>query len=333
MWQCHSFFPKVCNSGYIFCMFKIISAYIGQTMALDLERVENNQGAAGGAGVEKMTIGVSSLAVLHKDDADRNRTSPFAFTGNKFEFRMVGASQSLAFANTALNTAVAGQLAVLADKLEAAPDKDAALKLWMRESVSEHKRVVFNGNNYSKEWLDEAKRRGLPICGSAVSAVATLTQEHIVALFARMGVLSREELAARQDIMLRQYAKQMHIEALTMLKMSRQKLLPASVKQAKAYADALNALEATGLSLDNSGVEALLKRVSGGINDLHKAVEALAAEIRAEEKNDDPLNRALFQLERVRPAMEKLRKAADALERIVDKELWPLPSYGEMLFG
>ncbi len=309
----------------------IISAYIGQTMAGDLERVENNKGTTDGAGVEKMTIGVSSLAVLHKDDADRNRTSPFAFTGNKFEFRMVGASQSLAFANTALNTAVADQLARLAEKLESAADKEAALNDWMRESVVEHKRVVFNGNNYSKEWVEEAVRRGLPILGNAVSAVETLTKERVVEVFARMGVLSREELAARQDIMLRQYAKQMHIEALTMLKMSRKELLPASVKQLKAYADAFNALNATGLGLDSS-VEALLRRVSEGINGMHDAVEALAAEIRKEEKNEVPLARARFQRERVRPAMEKLRLAADELERIVDKELWPLPSYGEMLF-
>ncbi|MDL2217929.1 glutamine synthetase III [Christensenellaceae bacterium OttesenSCG-928-M15] len=306
---------------------QIISVFTGNALYEALkemasgEDIENHE-------KEHMHIGVSTLAVLHKDDTDRNRTSPFAFTGDKFEFRMVGASQSLGMPNTALNTIVAEMLSRMADTLEKDPD---ALQGMLGEYFKKHRRVIFNGNNYAREWREEAKRRGLKNIQGTVEAVELMGDEHIQEVFEKHCVLTKEELSARKGIALWSFAQCARIEAVTMLKIARQKILPACVRYCGELARDYNATKQAGF--DAPGQYRILKELTAAIDVFQSTIETLRARVR-ETGNmvDDPLCQAHAMNDEVMPAMSAMRNAADALERMVDKEFWPLPSYGEMLF-
>ncbi len=310
----------------------VISVYVGAPLQAVLDHLETG-GALEAHETEKMRIGVSTLAVLYKDESDRNRTSPFAFTGNKFEFRMVGSSQSLGFPNTALNTIVAETLGRIADRIDAAQDKQKELMAVLRELITDHKRVIFNGNNYSDDWREEAARRNLPAIDNIVDAINVMAAPEVMELFRKHGVLDSAEINARRLIALRSYVKHTQIEATTMLKLAKQKLFPACVKYLKLMTDAFNSLKATGIEADDTAYAKTIAGLAAHINALKARTEALDAAVAGIDGGAPIQEQAVYVLSNVRPQMVSLRDAADALEIIVDKETWPMPSYGEMMFN
>ncbi len=309
----------------------IISVYIGRQLCDLVDHIAAGDRSEEPAHKEEMTMGVSTLAVLHKDESDRNRTSPFAFTGNKFEFRMVGSSQSLGLPNTVLNTIVAEELRRIADQLEGEQDPEAALPAVLSRLAKEHRRILYNGNNYSEQWRKEAARRGLPCIENTVEALEVTDSPKLVEVFSRHGVLSGAELSARREIGLKSYNKHALIEAVTMLKMARQKLLPACVKYSERLACAANAVHAAGC--DNDAHTELLSALCTGIRAMKRAVEGVEEVYESVlSKKQDTGAQAHAINDELRPKMDQLRQAVDKLEMIVDKEYWPLPSYGEMMF-
>ena len=306
----------------------IISVYLGNYLQSELERIAGGGSVAAHTG-EMMHIGVSTLAEIKRDDTDRNRTSPFAFTGNKFEFRMVGSSQSLGMPNTVLNTIVAESLSRMADVLEAADDRESAWGAMMAEQYAAHSRVLFNGNNYDAAWTAEAARRGLPAIDNTVDAVDVYGSEQARAVLNRHGVLSDHESLARREIALQNYATQGHIEAVTMVKIARQTILPACARYSGVLADAAAASKQAGVAAPAQ--TAMLRDLNRRMNDCRGAADALDEAMRRQIP-ETAFEQAVLHRDELRPRMEKLRAAVDALECIVDKAYWPLPSYGEMLF-
>ena len=278
----------------------------------------------------KLETGVSTLPDLQKDATDRNRTSPFAFTGNKFEFRMVGSADSIAGPNTTLNAIVAEAFCEAADILEKADDFDLAVHDLIKEYMTKHQRIVFNGNGYSDEWVKEAEKRGLPNIKSMIEAASTLTSDKAVALFEKFGIYTEAELKSREEIIYETYAKSINIEALTMIDMAGKQIIPAVVKYTKVLADSVNAVKAAGA--DAAVQTDLLKQVSKKLEAMQKALVKLE---KAEAKGSamtDAKEQAFYYKDTVMTVMAELRKPADELEMIVDKELWPLPTYGELMF-
>ena len=278
----------------------------------------------------KLETGVSTLPDLQKDATDRNRTSPFAFTGNKFEFRMVGSADSIAGPNTTLNAIVAEAFCEAADILEKADDFDVAVHDLIKEYMTKHQRIVFNGNGYSDEWVKEAEKRGLPNIKSMIEAASTLTSDKAVALFEKFGIYTEAELKSREEIIYETYAKSINIEALTMIDMAGKQIIPAVVKYTPVLADSVNAVKAAGA--DAAVQTDLLKQVSKKLEAMQKALVKLE---KAEAKGSamtDAKEQAFYYKDTVMTAMAELRKPADELEMIVDKELWPLPTYGELMF-
>ena len=306
----------------------ILSVFLGNRLQAALKSVAAGGEVPAHAG-EMMHIGVSTLAEIKRDDTDRNRTSPFAFTGNKFEFRMVGASQSLGLPNTVLNTIVAESLMRMADALEAAPERDAAWRALMADWYAAHERVLFNGNNYDVAWAARAARRGLPVIDNTVDAINVYADKRTLDVFARHGVLSEGEALARREVALGNYATQGRIEAVTMVKIARQSVLPACARYSATLAEAAAASQRAGVSAPAQ--TAMLRALNRRMHACAVALDALEAAL-ARADGGDALARAAAHRDLVRPRMERLRACVDALERIVDKEHWPMPSYGEMLF-
>ena len=277
-----------------------------------------------------MKTGVSTLPDFKKDATDRNRTSPFAFTGNKFEFRMVGSSDSIGSPNTTLNAIVAEAFCEAADRLETAEDFDMAVHDLIKEYMTKHQRIIFNGDGYSEEWVEEAKRRGLPNIATMVEAVDTLTTEKSVKLFERFGIFTRAELQSREEILYETYAKTINIEALTMIDMASKQILPAVVSYTKELADTVLAVAQTGI--EPVVQKELLEQVNLSLKEMQKALKELQE---AENKVTEITNakeKAFFYREVVTAAMKKLREPADRLEVLVDKRVWPFPTYGDLLF-
>jgi len=307
----------------------IVSVFLGEQLTEIVRQL-----AAGDAASSKqhadIKIGVSTLPPLPKDVADRNRTSSFAFTGNKFEFRMVGSSMSVAGPNFALNTMVADALARIAEELEGAGDLNSKVQAALSRIAREHGRIVFNGNNYSREWVEEARRRGLPNIRSAVEGIEAMMDPEIVELFERHGVLSRVELEARCEVMLETYCKTINIEALTMIQMAGRQILPAAAEFAGRTADGVNAVKAAGA--DPAAQARLLGKLCGLIGSLEANITRLEEAHAAAAAVADLRARAENCRDRVVPAMAALREDADRLEEVVDADLWPVPTYAEMLF-
>ena len=278
----------------------------------------------------KLETGVSTLPDLKKDATDRNRTSPFAFTGNKFEFRMVGSTDSIASANTTINAMVAEAFCEAADILEKADDFDMAVHDLIKEYMSKHQRIVFNGNGYSDEWVKEAQRRGLPNIKSMVDAVETLTTEKSVKLFEKFHIFTKTELEAREEVLYETYAKTINIEALTMVDMASKQIIPAVVKYTKSLADTVIAVKEAGA--DPSVQASLLADTSKYLTEAKSALTKLTEEITKASNVEGPKAQAYAYKDGVTPAMEALRAPVDALEMIVDKEMWPMPSYGDLIF-
>ena len=308
----------------------IISIFLGDELTEILEALE---AGAAYSGREKtdMTVGVHALPKFPRDTTDRNRTSPFAFTGNKFEFRSLGSSASVSDANVVLNTIVAESLRQFADELEKADDFRGALHDLIIRNIREHKRIIFNGNNYSDDWVEEAKRRGLLSLPSTVDALPCYTDEKNVRLFETHRVLSESELRSRRDIGLDSYAKMINIEAETMLMMARRQILPAVVKYAGTLSAALADVKSAGGTIMNG--PALLSGLCEEIDRLKDSVDSLSDTLEKKPAADAPVVSARYMHDRVLPAMAVLRSSADRLEQITDRSCWPFPTYDELLFS
>ncbi|TWH48836.1 glutamine synthetase III [Sporomusa sp. KB1] len=311
----------------------IISIFLGEQLQDILEQIEKG-GATSSKTGGHMEIGVTTLPALPKDATDRNRTSPFAFTGNKFEFRMCPSSASIAEPNFILNTIVAEVLSEVANRLEAAKDVCAEVKAILTEYVTKHKNVVFNGNGYSDEWVAEAERRGLPNVKTTVEATKALIDEKNLAVMEKHAVLSRVEMESRYEIALENYVKTINIEALTMIEMAKRQILPAVIKFATTLAESINTIKATGIAADLTAQTELLTEVSSLTASLKKNIAVLEEAVdKASNAHGDTYEQAsLFRFD-VFEKMDALRKVADTLETLVDKDVWPMPTYGDLLFN
>ena len=308
----------------------IISMFLGEQLEDVVAQLVETGAAARSLRGEKLETGVSTLPGFEKDATDRNRTSPFAFTGNKFEFRMVGSSDSVAGANTTLNAIVAEAFCEAADILENAEDFDVAVHDLIKEYMTKHQRIIFNGDGYSKEWVEEAARRGLPNIKTTVEAVDSLLTEKSIKLFEKFGIFTKVELESRAEVLYEIYAKTINIEARTMIVMAAKEYIPAIVQYTKTLADTVIAVQNAGV--DASVQKEMLVEVS---EKLVKAKVALAVleEVRTQSKSiKSHKERAFFFKENVVPAMSELRKHVDSLERIVDAKAWPVPNYSELIF-
>jgi glutamine synthetase len=311
----------------------IISIFLGSQLEDILEQIENGA-ATSSKSSSKLFTGVSTLPELPKDATDRNRTSPFAFTGNKFEFRMVPSSSSIAQCNFTLNTIVAEVLSNIADRLEKAADVDAEVQNILTEIVKQHKRIIFNGNGYSEDWVIEAEKRGLPNIKTTVEATKALIAEKNLAVMEKHKVLSRVEMMSRYEITLENYAKTLNIEALTTLEMAKREIMPAVIKFATSLANSINTIKATGVGADVSVQTELLTEVSTLTASLKKNISALEESVaKAETLHDDTYELAAFYKFDVFEKMEAVRADADKLETIVDAEFWPIPTYSDLLFN
>ena len=311
----------------------IVSMFLGDELTAILEAIENGTGYDARE-KEQLKIGVHTLPKFPKDTTDRNRTSPFAFNGNKFEFRMLGSSQSVSGPNVVLNTAVAAELDEFATELEKADDLPAALEALIRRTIREHKRIIFNGNGYDDAWVEEAHRRGLLDLRTTADALPYYVRQKNIDLFARYGVYNETEVRSRYEIHLENYAKVLHIEAHTMVSMARKDLLPAAIRYGRELAETLVAKRTALPGLDCLVEEGLLLRVNGLTVALSAALDRLVDRLDdADAMHGDGQTVADFYRDEVVPAMAALREAADALEICVAKDVWPLPSYGDILFS
>ena len=310
----------------------IISMFLGEELDQVLTAYAEETEYEGPAR-ETLKLG-GALLDIPKDTTDRNRTSPFAFTGNKFEFRSLGSSMSAADCNTVLNTIVAESLRAFADALEGAADTPAAVRRLIRDTVRAHRRILFSGNGYSEAWIAEAKQRGLSNYPSAAEAIPRLMDEKNVALFERHAVMSRVELAAVEEILLENYCKQINIDAHVMSEMVRRDILPAVIAFSRSLAEAIDAKErlAPRRSVSCRAESELLQQVSALCDDLYDRRAALDAAVAATAQIAPMSERALAYRRRVMEQMARVREVCDALEDIVSKEFWPYPSYGNLLY-
>ncbi len=310
----------------------IISVFLGAQLEDVVRQLVETGEATSSLKGGKLNTGVHSLPVLAKDATDRNRTSPFAFTGNKFEFRMVGSSDSIGSPNTTLNAIVAEAFCEAADILEAAPDFDRAVHDLIKQYFTEHQRIIFNGNGYAEAWVEEAARRGLPNIKSMVDATATLTTDKAVALFEKFGIFTRAELESREEILYETYAKAINIEALTMIDMATKQIIPAVISYTTELAESMNAVTAACPEADVSVQKELLLEVSALLSESKVALTALKEKQAKSQEIGDMEEMAYFFKDQVMPAMAALRAPVDQLEMLVDKEYWPMPSYGDLIF-
>ena len=308
----------------------IISVFLGEQLEDVLEQLISTGEATHSLKGGKLQTGVDTLPDLAKDATDRNRTSPFAFTGNKFEFRMVGSRDSIAGPNVVLNTIVAEAFSEACDVLEKADNFDEAVHDLIKKYATEHQRVVFDGNGYSDAWVEEAERRGLPNIRSMVEAIPALTTDKVINMFEKFKVFTKAELESRAEIKFESYAKAINIEARTMIDMASKQIIPAIIKYTKELADTVVAVKEAGA--DASVQAELLTEVSGLLAESKKALEALKVVTDQAAAMEEGEDQARFYHFDVVPAMEALRTPVDTLEMIVDKEAWPMPSYGDLIF-
>ena len=308
----------------------IISVFLGEQLQDVVSQLISTGMATHSLKGGVLETGVKTLPDLAKDATDRNRTSPFAFTGNKFEFRMVGSRDSVASPNIVLNTIVAEAFCEACDILEKAEDFDTAVHDLIKQYVGEHQRIIFNGNGYSDEWVAEAERRGLPNIKSMVDAIPALVTDKAIQLFGKFGVFTEAELRSRAEIQYEAYAKAINIEARTMIDMASKQFLPAFIKYTKTLADTVNAVKAAGV--DASVQTETLKEVSALMAETKAALDNLVKTTADAAAKEEGEVQATYYHTEVVPAMDALRAPVDKLEMIVDKEAWPMPSYGDLIF-
>ena len=311
----------------------IISMYLGDDLGALVDSIINDTEYVS-KGKVKMMTGVDVLPDFMKDNSDRNRTSPFAFTGNKFEFRALGSSLNIACPNYILNTMVAEELSQFYDELKDADDMEAAVKALIKKTFTEHQDIIFNGNNYAPEWVEEAERRGLCNYKSLPEAVAHFIDQKNVDLFVKNKICSEEEVKARYEIELENYAKQINIEALTMIDMAKKNILPAVSAYVRELTDTALAKKALSDAIPTSVEEELVASLSNKLVCFSKKTAELEeAVIKASEYSNDNLAYATYYRETVFALMQELRAVGDSMETETSSEYWPYPSYGEMLFG
>ncbi len=308
----------------------IISIFLGEQLEDVVNQLIETGEATSVKEGGKLLTGVKTLPDFQKDATDRNRTSPFAFTGNKFEFRMVGSADSIASPNTTLNAIVAEAFCEAADRLEKADNLELAIHDLIKEYMTAHQRIIFNGNGYAEEWVAEAKRRGLPNIKSMIEAAGTLTTDKAVKLFEKFHIFTKVELESREEIIYETYAKTINIEALAMIDMAGKQIIPAVIKYSKFLADTVNAVKAAGA--DAAVQLELLKEVSKNLAAMQSALAKLEKAEKEASAMEDIKAQAFFYKDTVKNAMDELRAPADRLEMIVDKKMWPIPTYGELMF-
>ena len=309
----------------------IISIFVGEELEAVIDAIASDSPYAGPVKM-KMDLGVDVLPKFSKDTTDRNRTSPFAFTGNKFEFRMPGSSQNLSDCDTILNTAVAKELKGYADELEGAEDFTSAAIALIKRTIRDHRRVIFNGNGYSAEWEEEAARRGLPNKKNAPAALPALIDPKNIALMEEFGVLTKVEMHSRYEVELEHYAKVINIEALTMLEMARKQLLPAVNAYMSEVANTAASKLAVSESISVRSETKTLGRLSADADAMSDAIDTLQDAVDAAKALPSESEKAVAFHDNVLPAMDTLRAAADDAETLCGEDYWPLPSYSKMLY-
>ena len=310
----------------------IISIFLGEQLEDIVEQILQNGTATHSNKGERMDIGVHTIPPIKKDATDRNRTSPFAFTGNKFEFRMVASSMSIAGANTVLNATVADVLQSMADRMENADDLDKTVDEIIYETLKEHQKVIFNGNGYSDEWIAEAEKRGLPNVKTMVDATASLLYPKTIEIFERQHVYTKTELESRAEMNYEAYAKAINIEAKTMIHIASKEYIPAIISYVTSLGDSINSISAACAEADLSVQKDLLTTCSSLLAKAQTALYALKDADKKANAMEEGKEQAEFFRDTVFTAMADLRAPIDELEMIVDKEYWPVPSYGDMLF-
>lgn len=307
----------------------IISIFMGEELTEILEKISKGVKIST-KDAQFVTVGVDTLPGIPKDNTDRNRTSPFAFTGNKFEFRMVGSAQSIAGSNVALNTIAAEALDEIATRLEKTKNKNAEAASIIKEIYKKHNRVIFNGNNYSEEWVKEAEKRGLPNVRNAVDALKAFVTDKSLKLFEKYEVLSHKEIHSRYEIYVEIYAKQINIEALTAIDMVKKQFIPVGIEYATFLADSIGSFNSTSVSAPVQ--EDLLKKLSSILASSYKNLMKLEAATAKTQAIVDTVKKAESYRDKVVTGMQDLRKDIDALEMIVPKDMWPVPNYTDLLF-
>ena len=309
----------------------VISVFLGEQLGDVLDQLISTGTATHSKKGTILETGVKTLPDFMKDATDRNRTSPFAFTGNKFEFRMVGSRDSISECNVVLNTIAAEAFKEACDRLEAAEDFDMAVHDLIKEYAIDHQRIVFNGNGYAPEWAEEAKRRGLPNLPSMVDAIPALTTDKAVKLFEEFRAFTRTELESRAEIQYEIYAKAINIEAKTMIDITTKQIIPAVIRYTTVLADSINAVQAVG-AIDVSVQLDLLKKCSALLKSTNSAMNKLSKAVAKVPEIPEGRERAVYCKDTITKAMEELRTPVDELEMLVDKEMWPMPSYGDLIF-
>ena len=308
----------------------IISIFLGEQLEDVVKQLVETGEAAHLVEGGKLQTGVSTLPDFDKDATDRNRTSPFAFTGNKFEFRMVGSSDSIGSPNTVLNAIVAEAFCEAADILEKADDFDMAVHDLIKEYMSKHQRIIFSGNGYSEEWVAEAERRGLPNIKSMVESVESLTTEKSIRLFEKFGIFTEAELRATEEVLYEIYSKSINIEAQTMIDMAKKQILPAVIGYTKTLADTVIAVKEAGA---NAFVQTeLLNDITTELCNAKEALKVLENKLSDASKITDQKERAFYFKDVICAAMTDLRTPVDTLETMVDKKAWPMPTYADLMF-
>jgi len=308
----------------------IMSVFLGEQLQDVVEQLITTGEATSVKQGGVLRTGASMLPDVEMDATDRNRTSPFAFTGNKFEFRAVGSADSIAAANTVLNAIVAEAFSEAAELLENTDDFQMEVHDLIKKNLTEHQRIIFNGDGYSEAWVKEAKRRGLPNIPSMIEAAPALTTDKSVALFEKFGIFTRKELESREEVVYETYAKTLHVEAVTMCEMASKQILPACMKYATELAAAVR--ELTGAGVGCATERSLLDKVCSDIDDMKAALDRLNEDVEEAGRMTNERDRAFFYKDTIVPDMQALRTPADDLESIVDKRLWPFPTYGELMF-
>ena len=307
----------------------IISIYLGDQLEDVVNQIIEKGSAESCIKGEELNLGISTVPVVTKDATDRNRTSPFAFTGNKFEFRMVGSMDSIAMPNITLNAIVAEAFDEAANELEGSADFEKACDEYIAKTMREHQRIVFNGNGYSDEWVEEAAKRGLPNLKSMVDATEALVSDKSVALFSKYGIMDKVELESRAEILYDTYAKVINMEALTMIDMASKDILPSVMKYTTELAASINEVVSAGA--DASVQKETLDEITVYLKEAKTALTTLKAD-QAEAEKECVKCTAEFYRDVIKADMAALRTPVDILETLVDSEYWPMPTYGELLF-
>lgn len=308
----------------------IISIFLGDQLTNILQAIENDDSYTEDAN-DRMRVGIDILPKIKKDSTDRNRTSPFAFTGNRFEFRMPGSSASIAGCNIMLNTAFADVLSEMADILEKADDFDATLHNLIKETYKKHKRIIFNGNGYDDAWVEEAEKRGLYNLKSTPDALPYSVKPENIALFERQHVLNKEEVLSRYEINMEEYTKIINIEALTMLDMAKKDILPSVSRFTKTLLETISSKKALGI--DASYEEGFVQKISSKLKEAYTALEDLDSKTKTFSEIEDFEKAAFYVRDEIIPAMDALREPCDVMETLTDASEWPFPTYGKLLYG